>query len=401
MISTINELNKKIILIEQYTNKLSDTLLSAGSQFDYWNENDTIKRGLNARKAAMQHLKIWWYINDDIISTRFGIIYTDHKCLELVHKINKIKMSFQKRHEEATAQVEPKDRPALLHKIKKNLMVSFNEPINLDAIDRKIPVFNYAAIRASWYQEASYSSTRRPIYDAIKEVEQKIDVANHTLSRNNLLSDLAVLEALPQDTYLCHRPKAKIKGQYCRLTLIEEHKRSHSQKCWGVNPIFVLNSNDIEAKIEWREPTNKTALNTNTQRKSAQGKSKTIQSYPVVKSLPYWFAYKKKQFKHKKLPLKTQNPHAKTAYPGIWIGVRRRNTNIEVSLRYLRKGERDSSVSLGSRSLSSAWSLAVARHINTFNDDSCAPKAHTLLALCPEQSQINKAVKWFEDKQNT
>lgn len=363
--------------------------------FAYWVCDDTTYRDKAAIDRIMSALRTWWYVADAPVP-QYGLVVADDNARSIIEQINHIKTEFQELHESVKLfATDSSHHTKLLSDIKKHLTI-IEGPANLDAVDRKIPLVSYPVIRATWYEEKSKSSTPRPVADAIAEITLIMSDIQSELVIERLTKDVDYLKTLPADTMLSHQPKRQVRGQYCVLNGVEPYsgERIEPYKCWGVNPVFVGDSPMLIPQVLWHTPTKRPNVKNNQQ----------TQQKPICASLPHWFPYLKKiqaTVEPKVKSAKSGNPYSRTAYPGMWIGLRMRAGTREASIRFTRENMADSAVSLKKHTLDKAWEIAAHKHVTSFDDIDTVPPIETILALAPPEQQLKNAIEWFDANNKT
>lgn len=391
------ELNQSLTAQLDLLDAIEDCLLEE-DRFSFWDDGAQDEPTEKAAQRALAFVREWRYAQDEDLGLQYGLVCATNEVLALVAALNEEKAKFAARHAQYTqsvidqlrkpsgkalsAHVELRERQLAIRALKKLLDVpGTGAAINLDAIDRKVPVIDRPVLRATWYRERSFSSTKADPVSAIAHLNALL-AENPDDSR--IYADLEIARSLPQDARFLKDPKP-VTGQYCRLTPIRDPALSSNSPItrWGISPIFVLAQSGVVPVIRFIPP-----------KVQDSGRDSPDLPQPFA-TLPTWYQRPpaKKVANHSKR--KAHNPFAKTAYSGIWINVRKRNGCTEVAIFYAREGQSASSVSVGRQSLEYAWETACYRHIQSLSQPEGAPTLQTLKALQPSWEQVTQAEAWF------
>lgn len=186
-------------------------------------------------------------------------------------------------------------------------------------LERPIPTFSQPAQRLTWSRQQGGVTKRKTIQDAIDALEaQQLPGERDPF----VAAEQARLTDLGLATPVCHKLRqATVHGVICRLRTIDEDRQASTHRCYGGGLILVGDEPALTPVTKVPDNGIRTRRQDNTRAVSR------IAQEAISPLLPQWFTYNQVPDTAKPAAAaKTQNPHAKTYFSGIWIGFRARKS---------------------------------------------------------------------------
>lgn len=309
---------------------------------------------------------------------RFAAIMGSPKTLNQVQRVNSAKQLFKSVHERIRRTIEGE---ATATEVMRSILKSSGfATLDLDACDRKIPCLDGAVQRLRWYYSSVAASTRENLADAIVELVKLKEQADE--KRLPLIeSEIAALQSMDPKTPVAHRKKNPVTSLKFRARVVntETEKGTISYNDYGVNPIFFANTPRITPDIDTPK----------VRRQPGAGRPRIISDKTVSFSLPSWFWYKQVEARTKKSTRKPENPLAKTPFPGLWLGTRKRKNGLTAFVMVAVPNEVTTSFSIKKYGLNEAWEKAAS--IYSVHHEIALSE---LLAHTPNQAQVDAMLTW-------
>lgn len=274
-------------------NQLIEQILGESGYAFYQTDNQASLHGLEARKAICAHLSDNYWDGSELShlekrkENNMGALACSEQTITLAHKLNRAKKEFEIKHVsirksilERSGQSQKSATDVFRHQV----LGSLGEKLlNVEAVDRRVPIFNHPATRITWLFNTTSASQRKTLADAKlvlnKWMEAAIDERYQELS-----DELASLDEHPDDTAVAFKSKKPVTSLKFRATSKLGGEQAIHYTDYGRNPVFFLNQN---TQPLLRLPPEITGV----EKIKRKGRPKIISDDNVTPSLKHWFWY--------------------------------------------------------------------------------------------------------------
>ena len=222
---------------------------------------------------------------------------------------------------------------------------------NLDAIDRQVIWVDEPVTQCQWYLNESAQNLRKHRNDLLSELDRlasQYSDSKHVCTIEQLYKDCA---RLPEDTPVAFRSKKPVQRLSCRITKLDEHHQRQLMNVYAANPLFFNAALVTPVFQKVGEGIHK----------EGSGRTRRINVEPIHPVLlPKWYFYNT-QTPTSRTPYstRTKNPHASTAFEGLWLGVKQRKSGPAAFVQ-VGVGTVSTSVSINRHGFDHAWAKAAA-----------------------------------------
>ena len=363
--------------------------IRAGTGFAFYQDAKEILRGADARAAIADSLGDYFYDGRESIQLaqpldRYMAAGCSATTLERVQGLgglNHTKLLFKRFHEDIRRQFTTEAEAT--RALRDVLGLCQAKLLNVEAVDRRVPVLPGPALRIAWFINQSAASVRATIGDAVAQLLRLQEQAGG--DRLDMLNqEIAQLRSLPASLPVAHRLRRPVKVLKFRSSIAEGSGQRRMLTDYGKNPVLFLD--------QGVEPT--LVLPASSKSGDGRGRPSTISDLCVSPSLPNWFFYREQSISpDKPAPAQSRgrkNPHASTAIAGIWFY---RNASGNPGFRYRRPNGRVSSVAIkrAEEGMYHAWTTAIDKAWPDKGDH----EKEGLYALCPSREALAKFLDGF------
>jgi hypothetical protein len=222
---------------------------------------------------------------------------------------------------------------------------------SLDAIDRQVIWVDEPVTQCQWYLNESTQNLRKHRNDLLSELDRLATAYSdspHVFTIEQLYKDCA---RLPEHTPIAFRSKKPVHRLSCRITKLDEHHQRQLMIAYAANPFFFNASLVTPVFQKVGEGIHK----------EGSGRTRRINVAPIHPVLlPKWYFYTTPEpVSRTPHTTRTKNPHARTAFEGLWLGVKQRK-NGPAAFVHVGVGDVSTSVSINRHGFDHAWAKAAA-----------------------------------------
>jgi|GEM_PF-1253419 len=369
---------------------LIDAFSAESELYAFYQEGDGSPLSAEAARAEIaQQLLALDYPDqrEAVIATpeRFAAVMASAATLAQVARVNQAKTQFQQVHIEIRQHFDSEaDATDALRRV---LALIGRPQLNLDACDRRIPCLAGAVQRLHWYRTASAPSTRKTLADAREALLKLRDTVQQ--ERVALIDrEIAALESMDLTTPVAYRARDRVQSTRYRARVIGAGEAAPVTTLtgYGMNPVFFADTPRLTPEVDTPRP----------RRRPGAGRPSTISDECVSFSLPHWFWYKQppvtKTPRATAAPPRRLNPHAKTPFPGLWLGTRARKRGLAAYVMVASPDKAPTSVSIQQHGLAAAWTKAAAIYC-----DHHSVHLEEVVAQQPAPAQVDALLGWHRE----
>jgi len=283
-------------LLAQFNARLeglvTSIVLDTGYAF-YQTDNLPALVGADAREAICQHLSNnHWKVFEPNNSgpnkeNHMAAVACSEQTLALAAELNRAKKSFEIKHisiRKSILERRGQSQKTATEVFRQQILNALGEKLlNLDAVDRQVPIFNQPATRITWLFNTTSASQRKTIADAKAVLIEWMAAAGDDRHKE-LTDELDSLDQYPEDTAVAFRNRKPVTSLKFRATSKLPGTQAIHYADYGRNPVLFLN--------EGTEPLLRLPPEITGQSKiKRKGRPKTISDQNVSPSLKSWFWY--------------------------------------------------------------------------------------------------------------
>lgn len=312
----------------------------------------------------------------------FAAVAVDEAGRHAAEQLNIVKTEFREFHENVRSAFP--DRVKATDGMRLILKNCGHARLNLDAIDRQIPIVKYPTNKLSWGFNRSSVSRQRTIADALRELRKLQDTLGEYI-HDTIEADIRRIEQEYPDT--SHpvsqilRPSS-VESLRLSYSYIDDSGHRCSELIYGRNPAVLCGSGSQVPML--RLPKEMTGEGVS----EGRGRKKMISDRLLSPHLKRWYLYDILPTAKTDKPGPTASkrvPEAKTAVPGIWFALNARKKPV---LGYTNQQGSKTTRSISRYGLSDAWKTAVRELRGDYSDE----HRKSWEALAPTEADLERFI---------
>jgi len=273
---------------------LEHSILADSGYAFYQTENRPPLLGPDARQAICAHLSNNYWKGSELNDAgpkkdnHMATAACSEETLEYARDLNKAKKAFEEKHVAIRKNIlerRGQSQKTATDVFRQQILSALGEKLlNVEAVDRRVPVFDQPATRITWLFNTNRASQRKTIGDARVELAKWMETAGDE-RHIELTAELEALDDYPEDTPVAFRNRKPVTSLKFRATSKLAGEDAIHYSDYGRNPVLFLNQNIKEPRLRLPpEITGEVKI-------KRKGRPKTISDQNVSPSLKNWFWY--------------------------------------------------------------------------------------------------------------